>query len=114
MNIGLKNKAKKSKRNQDQYPVQGRIQKIQNEGAEFPTPHPPRKENLTFQGMQHTHCERIRDVKLSNVNISEDRIKRAFIKQFSKQTRNWYFENRRKKGATAPSAPPPGPSPKTA
>ena len=39
---------------------QGRIQKIQKEGAEFP---PPPNENFTFQDMQLTALYRIRDAK---------------------------------------------------
>ena len=52
---------------------QGRIQKIQNEGAEFPPSSPPppsslhplADENFTLQNMQHAafYCGRTRDAK---------------------------------------------------
>ena len=58
---------------------QGRIQKIQKEGAESPTLSTP-NENFTLQDMQYN-----------------------FIKRFSKQN---HSVSSKKRGATAPSAPP--------
>ena len=53
----------------------GRIQKIQKEEAEFPTLPCSQMKTLLFRACNIQNCERIRDAKFSNVNISEDRIK---------------------------------------
>ena len=43
---------------------------------------PPLNETSLFRRCSIQHCERIRDAKLSNVNVSEDRIKKHLIKRF--------------------------------
>ena len=66
-------------------------------------PTPP-YENFTFQDMQLTALWRIRDASKVTFNVSEDRMKEHFIKQFSKQNRKT-FENTRKKGGPRPPRP---------
>ena len=62
---------------------QGRINKIQKEGAESPILPPVWKLHFSGSKCSIQHCGRIRNAQQSNVNVSEDRIKEHFIKRFS-------------------------------
>ena len=54
----------------------GQIQKIHKEGTEsLPLSPLPRIKTSLFRTCSLQHCERIRDAKQSNINVSEDRIK---------------------------------------
>ena len=75
-------------------------------GGHVPHPTPLRIKTLHFGTCSIQHCERIRDAKYSNVNVSEDRIKDHFIKWFSKQNNcigsGETFRKYKKKGGPQP------------
>ena len=71
-----------------------------------PPPHLWMKTSL-FRRWSVQHCGRIRGAKLSNVNVSKDRIKEHFIKRFSGRLEGLGSnKDVLKKGGRGPSAPP--------
>ena len=58
-----------------------------------------------FKACSIQHCEPIRDAKLNNVNILEDRIKEHLQDNFQSKIVK-YFENRRKNASPPPLNPP--------
>ena len=83
----------------------GQIQKIHKEGTEsLPLSPLPRIKTSLFRTCSLQHCERIRDAKQSNINVSEDRIKTKKKKRFLKQNRS--VSGRKKRGEGCRSPPP--------
>ena len=92
---------------------QGRIQKIQKEGAESPTTPTPRpKENFTFQPTcSIQHCGRIHDESEATLMFRKKELKRTFYKTISRTVRRGgVVQKCFEKGGRGPI----GPSPKSA